>query len=54
METTTLQQLEKDEQRARQVFSEYLTAVPAEVKDALVALHELVRCELKLSEARHR
>lgn len=50
----TVQQLEQDEQRARQVFSEFLTSVPSDVKDALVALHELVRSEMRLAEARRR
>lgn len=52
MQRETIQQLEQDEQRARQVFCEFLTSVPSEVKDALVALHELVRCELRLTEAK--
>ncbi len=52
MQSEAIQQLERDEQRARQVFSEFLTSVPSEVKDALVALHELVRCEARLAEAK--
>lgn len=52
MQSETVQQLERDEQRARQVFSEFLTSVPSEVKDALVALHELVRCEQLLAETK--
>lgn len=43
-------QLEQQHQRAHQVFTEMLTAVQPEVKDALVALYELVRLEQQLSK----
>lgn len=43
-------ELLRQQQRAHQVFTECLTGVPNEVKDAIVALYDLVRADLALSQ----
>lgn len=43
------EQLQADRKTAQTAFTELLTAVPAESKDALKGLHDLVRAEIELA-----
>lgn len=45
---SNLAELQQQQHRAHQVFTEILTAVSPEVKDAIVALYELVRIEQQI------
>jgi hypothetical protein len=47
------QELELRHKRAHHVFTEMLTSVSPQCKEALVALYDLMRAELELHRASH-
>lgn len=47
--TQDQEQLQSERKTAQTAFAELLTAVPAETKDALKGLHDLVKAEIELA-----